>query len=132
MTYFVFRNVKDPLKSAYISNYVFTSITICMLLVPSFPFAEVKKMRFPVFKKEMIGTLILVAWYMSIATFLVSDPVFRLSKNSDGNNTEKAVYPLMAAVSCSFALASALGIVTAVLNTDKPKPTPNPEIAVQV
>ncbi|KAJ2705935.1 hypothetical protein FB645_002024 [Coemansia sp. IMI 203386] len=87
-------------------------------------------MRFPVFKKKTIGALVFVAWYMSFATFLISDPVFQLSKHQHDNSAEKAVYPVMVADACGFALASALGLASVVLPGEKAAP-PGPAVAEQ-
>ncbi|KAJ2392741.1 hypothetical protein GGI05_002594 [Coemansia sp. RSA 2603] len=119
MAYFAGNNVKDPLKSAYIANYAF----IIMMAIPvaflSIPFTKLVYTRFAIFENSLMkGMLVLVAWWLSFATFIITDPVFKLSKDNQGNDIERKVYWIMVVTACGLALAGGIGFVAAIQAPD--------------
>ncbi|KAJ1721608.1 hypothetical protein LPJ53_003886 [Coemansia erecta] len=112
--YYAKLHVKDPLQSAYVANYILLLMLSLILWFLSLPVLSNKIMRFKMFHHLQYGPFIYCAWYLSLGTFVITDPVFFLAKDQIGSdNLSKTFFICMASTAGTLALAGAFGAVAA-------------------
>ncbi|KAJ1822227.1 hypothetical protein LPJ56_000928 [Coemansia sp. RSA 2599] len=116
--WYVKLHVKDPLQSAYVFNYVMTFLMCIMLIPVSFPGTPLKKAKFAKLDSEpKIGPAIIGAWYLSLGTFIITDPMFSILREGKDDDDKKTPFILFVCGAVAFALAGAVIIAGAVVNT---------------
>ncbi|KAJ1643481.1 hypothetical protein LPJ64_004750 [Coemansia asiatica] len=117
-TYYVKMHVKDPLQSAYVFNYVMTFVMCIMLIPDSMFFMKNNKAKFAKLDGEVkIGPLIRAAWYFSLGTFIITDPLFSIVRSNEGRqDPEKTIFVSMVVGAIAFGLAGVVTVVAAALN----------------